>query len=87
MTDLEIAITYIDEVAVDPDAALGDIWLRLDISFDNGFESGHILLFGQDTDNLKVSGDIAPDPRIPEPASLLLLAAVVGGIAATRRKR
>ncbi len=82
-----ILATYQDQVAVIPNAPVGDLFRSLELDFLNtgGFASGRTLGFGADTDT---TVDVLTTlPVIPEPSSLLLFGAAVLGLAGYRRLR
>jgi hypothetical protein len=84
-TDNILAI-YHDQVAVVPNAPVGDIFRSLDINFLNsgGFASGRALPlgFGADTDT---TVDVLFPLAIPEPGSLLLFGVAALGVVGHRR--
>jgi hypothetical protein len=79
-----ILAIYHDQVAVLPNAPVGDIFRSLEVDFLNtgGFASGRTLGFGADTDT--TTDVLAPLPVIPEPGSLLLFGAAALGLAGYR---
>jgi hypothetical protein len=83
---LNITATYRNAVALSGNAPLFDLWRVLDISFDNGLRTTTSIEFGQDTDNLSISGDIREEP-IPEPGTLALLSLGAVGLVLARRRR
>jgi hypothetical protein len=83
---LNITATYRNAVALSGNAPLFDLWRVLDISFDNGLRTTMSIEFGQDTDNLSISGDIREEP-IPEPGTLALLSLGAVGLVLARRRR
>jgi hypothetical protein len=78
--DATINVTYIDPVAVIPDAAVGDLYHSILIEFTQGSGPRTSFLFSQDTDN---------DSRLtaPEPTTLALLGIASLGLALSRRRR
>jgi hypothetical protein len=85
--DAGLVVTYRDLVALTGFAPVGDLYLRLDIQFPNGFASGaaapNTFKFVADTDNAGTPGDIHPTP---EPATMLLLGFGLLGLVGARKK-
>jgi hypothetical protein len=86
---LNIAATYIDEVALGDDAPVGDLWRYLEIDFaanGSALASGQYLRYITDTDNIKFAGDL--NPRVPEPAAIAVWSVLsVVGLGLIRRSR
>ena len=77
--DINLNVTYSDLVALNGNAAVGDLYLNLTIEFLDGYATGAApFQFRQDTDNLKYSGDITP---VSEPSMMLLFFSGLAGLA------
>ena len=78
-SDINLNVTYFDQVALSGSSAVGDLYLNLEIVFVDGYSTGAApFRFIQDTDNLLYSGDITP---VPEPSMMVLLLSGLAGLA------
>jgi hypothetical protein len=78
-SDVNLDISYFNQVALTGDAAVGDLYLNLSIEFLDGFSGvANAFTFRQDTDNLLYSGDITP---VAEPSMMALFFSGLAGLA------
>jgi hypothetical protein len=84
-SNFDITATYLDAVALDGTAPVGDLYRYLDIVFNNGIYLGEdgYLQFGADTDNVSF-GNINPTPL---PGTFLLLGSGLLGLVGLGRIR
>ena len=85
----DVLASYHGLVAISGNAAVGDLYRTLSLSFraagDHSIPGffGRSMTFKADTDNLQFAGDIVPTP---EPSTMLLLGFGLMGLAGMRRK-
>lgn len=86
--NFSVTANYYDYVAITGYQPYGDLFRNLVLSIDSGGLIGTtgaigMMTFQQDTDNLRISGDITPTP---EPVTMILLGLGLAGLAGVRRK-
>lgn len=79
-----VQFIYSNMVGVGGNSPLGDIFERVDILFADGMKGKYKFIL--DTDNSEFSDD-PPSSTVPEPASMVLVATGLLGLAAAHRRR
>ncbi len=79
---------YANSVNLAGSPAVGDLYEQFTLDFKGGMSvQDGTFLFAVDTDNASANTTIIPNTPVPEPSSLMLLAAGIGTLALGRRRR